>query len=205
MEAEQPKTASDRAPAAGDRHAPEPGAGDAQGPAAGDRHAPEPAAGDRLEHALALAYRHLNRRDRTVSEMQRHLQARGCGPEEVEAAIGTLAEQGYLDDARYARLFAEDKRELEQWGSERIQRALLERGVDRELVEQALAPVGTGSEISRAVAVLKRRFPTPPRDRRERERALGVLLRKGYESEVALDALVAYADCAESPPVLRCR
>ena len=32
-----------------------------------------------------------------------------------------------------------------------------------------------------------------PADRRERERALGVLLRKGYESELALDALSAYA------------
>ncbi len=186
MEAEQPKTASDHAPGAGDRHTPEPGAG------------------DRLDHALALAYRYLNRRDRTVSEMQRHLQARGCGPEEIEAAIGTLAEQGYLDDVRYARLFAEDKRELEQWGSERIERALLERGIDRELVRQALASGVSESELARAVALLQRRFPAPPRDRRERERALGVLLRKGYESEVALDALVAYADCAESPPVLRC-
>jgi regulatory protein len=213
LEAEQPKTAPDRTPAAaGDRqtldpdadHAHGPGAGDARATSAGDRQAPEPSASDRLEHALALAYRHLNRRDRTVSEMQRHLQGRGCDPDEIEAAIGTLAEQGYLDDARYARLFAEDKRELEQWGSERIQRALLDRGVDRELVEQALAVGATGSEISRAVALLKRRFPTPPQDRRERERALGVLLRKGYESEVALDALVAYADCAEPPPVLRC-
>jgi hypothetical protein len=75
LEAEQPKTAPDRTPAAGDRQAPDPdvghahgpGVGDAQAPSAGDRHAPEPSAGDRLEHALALAYRHLNRRDRTVS------------------------------------------------------------------------------------------------------------------------------------------
>ncbi len=177
MEAEQPKSVPDHAPTAGDR----------------------------LEQALALAYRHLNRRDRTVSEMQRHLQARGCGSQEIEAAIETLAEQGYLDDARYARLFAEDKRELEQWGSDRIQRALLGRGIERELVEQALASGATGSEVNRAVALLKRRFPTPPRDHRERERALGVLLRKGYQSEVALDALAAYADCAEPPSVLRCR
>jgi regulatory protein len=161
-----------------------------------------PGAGDRQERALALAYRHLNRRDRTVSEMQRHLQGRGCTPEEIEAAIASLAELGYLDDARYARLFAEDKRELDQWGSERIQRALLERGIDRELVEQAVASGATGSEISRAVALLKRRFPSPPHDRRERERALGVLLRKGYDTELALDALAAYADCADSPPVL---
>jgi hypothetical protein len=37
----------------------------------------------------------------------------------------------------------------------------------------------------------------PPRERRERERALGVLLRKGYESELALDALSAYAHDAD--------
>ena len=49
------------------------------------------------------------------------------------------------------------------------------------------------SELDRAVAVLRRRFPDPPQDRRDRNRALGMLLRKGYESELALDALSAYA------------
>ncbi len=160
----------------------------------------------RLQQTLALAYRYLNRCDRTVLEMRRHLEGRGCRAEEVEGAIELLAEQGHLDDVRFARLFVEDKRELEQWGSERIKGTLERRGIDRELIEQALAngPSG-GGEIARALALLKRRFPAPPGDRRERERALGVLLRKGYESEVALDALVAYADCADSPAVLRCQ
>ncbi len=49
------------------------------------------------------------------------------------------------------------------------------------------------TELDRALAVLRRRFPDPPRDRRERNRALGLLLRKGYESELALDALSAHA------------
>jgi len=48
-------------------------------------------------------------------------------------------------------------------------------------------------ETNEIVAVLRRRFPHPPQDRRERNRALGLLLRKGYESELALDALSAYA------------
>jgi len=184
LEAEQPEIGVDGAP---------------------DRLEDASGAGDRHERTLALAHRYLNRRDRTVSEMERHLHGRGCGAEEIEAAIELLTEQGYLDDARYARLFAADKRELEQWGSERIHRALLERGLDRELVEQALAAGARDTEISRAVALLQRRFPSPPRDRRERERALGVLLRKGYEGELALDALVAYADCADWPPVLGCQ
>ncbi|MBV9473487.1 MAG: RecX family transcriptional regulator [Solirubrobacterales bacterium] len=152
-----------------------------------------PAIEDRqqLEHALALAYRYLNRRDRTVSEVRRHLEHRGITAAALAQALETLLEQGYLDDSRYARLFTADKRELEQWGGGRIRRALLERGVERELVEGALA--SQQSELERALALLRRRFPSPPVDRRERERALGVLLRKGYESELALDALSAYA------------
>jgi regulatory protein len=43
------------------------------------------------------------------------------------------------------------------------------------------------------VAVLQRRFPTPPADARERQRALGLLMRKGYASELAYDAIAAHA------------
>ncbi len=32
----------------------------------------------------------------------------------------------------------------------------------------------------------------PPRERRDRDRALGMLIRKGYDSELALDALAAH-------------
>jgi regulatory protein len=153
---------------------------------------------EQLQRALDLGYSYLNRRERTVVEVEHQLEREGIVPELIEAAIRRLGEQGFLDDARFARLFVADKRELEQWGAERIRRGLLSRGIDRDLAEIAL---GSGrepeeleeSELDRALALLRRRFPTPLADRRERERALGVLLRKGYESELALDALDARA------------
>jgi regulatory protein len=143
--------------------------------------------------ALAIAYAYLNRRERTESELRAHLEAREQTDAGVQAAIADLTELGYLDDARYARLFAQDKRNLEQWGAERIRRALRERGVDRDLVEQALQAEEPELELDRALALLRARFPQPPADRRERDRALGMMIRKGYDSELALDALSAYA------------
>ena len=145
-----------------------------------------------LDKALAIAYRYLNQRERTEAEVRARLERTGVEPPDVEQAIAILLEQGYLDDARFARLFAQDKRELDQWGSDRIRQALLARGVERELVEDALGEQESGSEIERAVALLRRRFPSPAKDRRERDRALGMLLRKGYDSELALDALAAH-------------
>jgi regulatory protein len=156
---------------------------------------------ERLQKALDLAYAYLNPRDRTVGELRQHLHRRGVSEELTETAIQILGQQGFLDDIRFARLFVADKRALEQWGSERIRRTLVSRGIDRQHADAALAqepaPEGddgeTESELDRALALLRRRFPDPPEDRRERNRALGMLLRKGYESELALDALAAHS------------
>jgi regulatory protein len=153
---------------------------------------------ERLQRALDLAYAYVNRRDRTVGELSAHLERKGVSEQLRGATIQTLSDQGFIDDERFARLFVSDKRELEQWGSERIRRRLIARGIERELADAALAGTTVEdddeeSEFDRALALLRRRFPNPPEVRRERERALGMLLRKGYESELALDALAAYA------------
>jgi regulatory protein len=128
--------------------------------------------------------------------MRRHLCRSGVEEETVEAAVRELERHGYLDDARFARLFAEDRRALDGWGADRIRRTLRGRGVERELIEAALTRApddAEDSELDRALAVLRRRFASPPTERRERDRALGVLLRKGYDGELALDAIAAYA------------
>jgi regulatory protein len=146
----------------------------------------------RVQRALELAYRYLNRRERTEAEVRQRLEREDLGSATVEAALSTLSEQGYLDDSRFVRLFTEDKRQHEQWGSDRIRRSLRQRGIDPELIEAALGEQTAASELEQALELLRRRFSQPPADRRERDRALGVLLRKGYEMELALDALAAY-------------
>ena len=101
--------------------------------------------------------------------------------------------QGYVDDARYARTFAEDRRKLDDWGPERIERRLLALGVDAELVTDALSVRDAAGELDAAVALLRRRFGAAiPADDRERERALGMLARKGYDLELAYDAVRAF-------------
>ncbi len=150
---------------------------------------------EKLQRALDAAYRYLNRRDRTAAEVRQRLEQAGTASGVVDEAIAILVEQHVLDDERYAHLFVEDKRSLDQWGADRIRRALRTRGIDREVIEQALNAEGSSeeTELTRAVELLRTRFPTPPEDRRERDRALGMMLRKGYEPEVAIDALAAYA------------
>jgi regulatory protein len=148
---------------------------------------------DRLEQALDLAYRHLAKRDRTEMEVRRHLVGRGVGEGTIAQAVAELERQGYLDDARYARRFAEDRRTLDSWGAERIEQRLLAAGIAPELVEAAVAERPAEDELDAAVTLLRQRFPQPPSDDRERNRALGLLVRRGYDLELAHDAIRALA------------
>jgi regulatory protein len=158
-----------------------------------------------LEGALQKAYRYLGHRDRTVAELRKYLIGKGVAADLAEEAIEELVAQRYVDDARFARQFAEDRRRLDSWGSERIERRLRELGVGREDVAAALlslaesgeskdpADDGLESEMGAAVAFLRRRFPAPPETDRDRDRALGMLVRRGYDLELAYDAIRALA------------
>lgn len=147
-----------------------------------------------FDEALTLAYGHLGRRDRTVAEVRAHLQKKGVEDAVAEAAVVELGEQGYLDDARYAKRFAEDRRTLDGWGAERIERRLREVGVEREEIAAAIADQDAAGELDAAVALLRRRFPHPPDTDRDRERALAFLARRGYDLETAYDAVRAHRD-----------
>jgi regulatory protein len=164
-------------------------------------------ADERLQGALGVAYHYVSRRERTVNEVREHLQRRGVARETIERTIEALRDQGYVDDARFTRLFIEDKRALEEWGNERIRKGLLARGIDRELADAVLGNETRGEELSRAVEVLRRRFPSMSDDRSgleragmaEQARALAVLLRKGYDTELALDAVRLHLVAGGSP------
>jgi regulatory protein len=110
-------------------------------------------------------------------------------PERAEV-IARLVAEGVLDDERFARRYAEDKRDLAGWGPDRIREALLARGVDREHVEAALAGEGEAEQLKRAVAMLHERGLRCDSDP-ERDRALRLLVRRGYALELAYEAVRA--------------
>jgi regulatory protein len=152
---------------------------------------------ERLERARALAWRAIGRRDRTELELRGILADKRVAPEEAGVVVAELLDGGFVDDAEYARRFAEDRRRLDAWGAERIERRLRALGVAPEHVAAALGEQDGERELEAALALLRRRVPEVPATPRERDRALGMLVRKGYELELAHDALRRYAGADE--------
>ncbi|MDA0138004.1 regulatory protein RecX, partial [Solirubrobacter deserti] len=157
-----------------------------------------PAAADEArlrEEAFNAAWRFIARRERTEAEVRTRLERNDVEPPLIDEVLDELRAGGYVDDAGYATRFAEDRRNLDGWGAERIERRLRELGVDRRHIAAALA-AGDHDELAAATALLARRYPIPPEQPRDLEKALGFLVRKGFDLELAHDALRRHAASA---------
>ena len=158
-----------------------------RGGVAGEAPASEDSFESARRRALVLVWRALSRRERTVAELRAALERRGIESEAAEAALSEVADAGYLDDAVFARRFAEDRRRLDGWGQRRIESELRRRGVPGVIVEATLAH-GPEAELEGAQALLAERVAALEDDR-DRRRALGLLARRGYASEIAFEAI----------------
>lgn len=148
---------------------------------------------ERVQQARDFAWRQLSQRDRTEAEIAQHLAAKRVEPAVIEQVLAELKEGAYVDDARFAQRFTEDQRSLQEWGPDRIERRLLALGIDRDHIAAALAARGHEEELDAAVALLVRRVGSPPESLRDRDRALGILVRKGFPLDLAHDALRRFA------------
>ncbi len=139
---------------------------------------------DAFEAALSA----LGRRERTSAELLSWLGQRGYEAAEVEAAIARLTDLGELDDERFALRYAQDKRELRGWGAERVRAALVARGVPASIAEAVAQDDSDEAQVGRARDLLAARG-RPLAEDADRARALGYLTRRGYEYEIAYEAI----------------
>lgn len=103
------------------------------------------------EKAEQKAFRLLSARGRSIKELQSRLKEKGFEKPVVEEVIARLIELKYLDDESFARGWARNLAVNRLYGNRRIEMSLLEKGIDRRLIEQSIAH--TREEISERDAI----------------------------------------------------
>ncbi len=127
------------------------------------------------------ALRHLARRDHSRAELARKLAAHGDA-DEIDAVIERMGELGLQSDTRYAEAFVRGK--AGRFGASRLRSELARRGIDRDLIDEAIAGECVESEGDRARAVLRGRFTEPPADAREWARQARFLQTRGFAPDL---------------------
>lgn len=134
----------------------------------------------------------LSFRPRTEAELRQRLAAKGCPPEVAERVLERAKQAGLVDDALFARLYAEDRLLSRPRSRKLLVQELKAKGVSKELASQAAA--GALAELSeRALAerALAKKLPLwqgLPEEKKKR-RAYGFLLRRGFSAELAREVV----------------
>jgi regulatory protein len=127
-------------------------------------------------------------RARSSAELARLLVRKGEARELVDAAIGRLKEQGFLDDAAFAQSFTRAKVLGAQQSRRRVQQDLARKGVAREVSDAAIATVFEDEQVDQReiveVAARKKLRTLKKIDPAVRRRRLyAFLARRGYDGE----------------------
>ncbi len=132
----------------------------------------------------------LGRRELTGRQLRDRLLRRGCDGAAVDAALDRLTREGLLDDRRAARAFARTEARLKHRGPQRIQRALEQRGVDRETARAATEEGFEERPVQEALeAALARRLRGEIVDDRHAQRLIAYLVRQGFDLSDAVEAV----------------
>ena len=141
-------------------------------------------------HLPGAAYRAaavlLAARDRTRAELSRLLAARGIAQADAKVALDRLSEQGYLDDRRFANIWARRRLQKKPMGPHRLRQELEAKGVEEHLVREVLRDIyeeGEEAAARRAMAGKLSRLshlPTPSRT----GQVARFLQRRGFSTEV---------------------
>jgi len=139
------------------------------------------------EQALQKARHYCGYQERCHSEVQEKLYSFGLRKPQVEAALATLIEEGYLNEERFAVQYAGGHFRLKQWGKVRIRYQLKQKHVSDYCIKKALAAIDE-EEYRRTLARLAEQKWESLKEEGNvltRKQKLQIFLQqKGYENDL---------------------
>ena len=149
-----------------------------------------------VRRGTELCVWYLSNSGKSRSELAGVLRRKNLPADLVDEVLGSLEHAGYVDDAGLAEQFVRTRSEYRLLGSTAIRHELLRKGVDAEVVDEALAGVDEDSEQARARILADQQVRrTRGTDRNKRvQRLAGMLARKGYPSSVVFTVARAAVD-----------
>ena len=146
------------------------------------------------EQARNLCLRLLTARARTRSELAAQLTKRGYPDDVGERVLDRLADVGLIDDRDFAEQWVRSRRVNAGKGKRALASELRTKGIDDELIADALADIDASAERTRAEQLVadklrRERLSDDTDDTKVARRLVAMLARRGYGQSMAFDVV----------------
>ncbi len=138
---------------------------------------------DQVEKAKELAIRYIEYRPRSIAETRRHLLKKEYPEPVVDQVLERLEAVELLNDAAFARYWVEQRETFRPRSKIALQQELRQKGIERSLIEKAIAEVDEFAAAKQAVEPKAYRWQTLP-EPEFRKKVGGFLQRRGFGYDI---------------------
>jgi regulatory protein len=124
-------------------------------------------------------------RERAESEVVQKAKALGIHRDEIDKAMEILRREGFVDDQRFAEVFARSKCRQNKWGKFKIKAALIEKRIKAASIEIALTEI----DVEAYQTVAKELIDSLLSKGKTAEQIFQSMKNKGYEGELIYSLL----------------
>lgn len=137
------------------------------------------------EKALQIAYHYLDYSPRTRWEIHRKLIQSGFEKDVVEDTLNELERIDLINDRVYCERWVESRFESKGYGKVRLEAELRQRGVDKDVIHEALQKLTEEEEITKALTLASKQLSSGSSIKLDEKRKLFAFLqRRGYNTGI---------------------
>jgi regulatory protein len=138
------------------------------------------------EKALQKIRQYCAYQERNHREVKEKLYSFGLYKEEVETLVSQMIEENYLNEERYAVIFAGGKFRMKGWGKAKIKYALKQDGVSEFCIKKALSSIAEEAYQEKLLEIFEKKIQVLKTEKNlftKKKKLQSYLLQKGYEGE----------------------
>jgi regulatory protein len=132
--------------------------------------------------------------ERCHSEVKEKLYSFGLWKKDVEAIISQLIEENYLNEERFAQLFAGGKFRMKQWGRVKIKYELKQKYISEYCIKKGLQEIDEDDYKKTLQKLAAAKWKSLKAEKNifiKKNKTMNYLLQKGYEASLANEAITS--------------
>lgn len=143
------------------------------------------------EKALNKMADYCSKAERCTDDVRRKLIKYELSEEQRNDIIKYLIKERFIDDKRYAILYARDKARFNNWGPQKIRFQLLNKHISSEIIDEALSQTDIDEQIEKLQTLLTNKAQQIKHDDKWklRNQLIRFGLSKGFDYNTVLKAL----------------
>lgn len=129
--------------------------------------------------------------ERCVKDVKDKLKTFDIPQEEKTKILDYLLDNRFVNDERFAKIFVQSKSNQNDWGTNKIRYHLIQKGIAKDIIEEALGQTDEEVYRQRLIEILKTKAKTvkAANDFEKKRKLAAYAMQKGFEGSLVWETL----------------